>query len=96
VITYREARALVATALARSWREGTFCIDDRQIIEDDDAFLFPVGPREQLVDGDQAYATFGGGVVAVVKSRREVVWVPEVRLIPRLASLRVRPNPDAS
>jgi hypothetical protein len=92
-VSYNEARRLVIETLAPNWHDGTFCLDDRLIVEDDDLYFFKVGARELLVDGDISYARFGGGVAGVVKSTGMVVWIPEIRLALRAHSLHMRRNP---
>ncbi|GEM_PF-1560897 len=94
MVSYEQARGLVRDTLPPTWRDGTFCLDDRQIVEDDELYVFRVGPRELLVDGDLSYARFGGAVACVVKADARLVWVPEVRLIARGDSLRIGPNPS--
>lgn len=87
---YQQARDLVVGTLAPRWREGTFHLDEDAVLENDELFVFRVGARELLVDGDLAYARFGGGVPAVLKASGRLVWIPEVRLVELAPSLRRR------
>ena len=91
--SYVEARESLRAELADEWNDGTFCLDDRVIVQNDDLFVFKVGPRELLVDGDLRYARFGGAVPAVHKRDGRLMWIPEVRLLEMAPSLRTQRNP---
>jgi hypothetical protein len=93
MMTYEQAREIVREAFEPGWRDGTFCLDDRTIVEDDISYVFAVGPRELLIDGDVSYARFGGGVPAVMKANGALVIMPEVRMALAAGALRTRPNP---
>ncbi len=93
MISYPEARDLVRAALEPTWTDGTFWLDERLLVEDDELYLFRVGPREWLVDGDVTRARYGGGLPAVVKATGRLVWLPEIRAVLRTEALRIRPNP---
>ncbi|WP_327359732.1 hypothetical protein [Streptomyces sp. NBC_01304] len=58
-VTYEQARDLVRTTLEPTWTQGTFSIDDRKIVENDKLFVFEVGAREFLADGDKSFAVLG-------------------------------------
>jgi 5-formaminoimidazole-4-carboxamide-1-beta-D-ribofuranosyl 5'-monophosphate synthetase len=66
-ISYEEAAEIVRAHFEPGWTRGTFCLDDRNIVENDEFYVFDVGAREDLVDGDVAYAV-AGGVPVVFKS----------------------------
>jgi hypothetical protein len=95
-VTYEEARSVVCETLAPHWEDGTFCLDDRLIVEDDDLYLFNVGARELIEGGDESYARFGGAIAGVVKETGLVIWVPEVQVAARADSFRTRTNPFPS
>jgi len=90
-VTYEQARELVRAKFEPAWAHGTFCLDDRQIVESDELFVFSVGAREFLVGGDQSYAILGG-VPVVIKETGEVSQRPSV-LIANDDSIVARPNP---
>jgi hypothetical protein len=92
MITYEQARDLVRKSFEPEWSDGSFYLDDRTVLENDELYVFRIGPRELLVDGDISYARFGGGVPAVVKANGNLVVIPEVRMIELAGSLRIRSN----
>lgn len=92
MITYEQARDLVRQLFEPDWTDGTFHLDDRTVLENDELYVFRIGPRELLVDGDLSYARYGGAVPAVVKATENVVLIPEVRMVELAASLRIRSN----
>jgi hypothetical protein len=59
-VTYEQARDIVRKHYDGRWTHGTFCLDDRQIVETDEFYVFDVGAREWLVDGDESYEVAGG------------------------------------
>jgi 5-formaminoimidazole-4-carboxamide-1-beta-D-ribofuranosyl 5'-monophosphate synthetase len=59
-VSYEEAREIVRARFEPGWTHGTFCLDDRYIAENDEFYVFSVGARENIVDGDMSYAIFGG------------------------------------
>jgi hypothetical protein len=59
-VTYEQAREIIRDRLEPGWTHGTFCLDDRSIVENDEFFVFEVGTREFLVDGDGSYEAIGG------------------------------------
>lgn len=91
-VTYEEARQIVRQATEPDWRVGTYCLDDRRIVENDDFFVFEVGAREFLVDGNLSYS-IAGSVPVVHKEDGQLEWLPS----PRIATDRFilsRPNPE--
>ncbi|WP_432156061.1 hypothetical protein [Streptomyces sp. bgisy153] len=76
-LSYEDARARVIAKVQPGWDNGTFCLDDRQIVENDEMFIFNVGAREFLVDGDASFAVVGG-VWVVYKADGRVASVPSV------------------
>lgn len=90
-ITYEKARALVQETLQPQWTEGTFCLDDRNIVETDTMYVFHVGARENLVDGDLSFAV-PGGVTVVYKEDGRVASLPSVEVATD-PTVRMQPNP---
>jgi 5-formaminoimidazole-4-carboxamide-1-beta-D-ribofuranosyl 5'-monophosphate synthetase len=66
-VSYDEAVEIVRAHFEPGWTHGTFCLDDRFIVENDEFYVFEVGAREGLIDGDPEYAV-AGGVPVVYKS----------------------------
>jgi hypothetical protein len=93
MISYEEARELVRRTLEPGWQEGTFCLDDREIVENDASYVIRVGPREYLVDGDESYLVGGEGVPVVSKQDGTITWEPWVVLMDS-PGLTVRTNPS--
>ncbi|MYZ38625.1 MULTISPECIES: hypothetical protein [unclassified Streptomyces] len=91
-LSYADARARVIAATKPGWNNGTFCLDDREITENDDMFVFNVGAREFLVDNDTSFAVVGG-VWVVYKSDGRVTTLPSVDVATD-QSIRTRPNPE--
>lgn len=90
-VTYEKARELVREALQPQWTNGTFCLDDRDIVENDTMYIFNVGARENLVDGDLSFAV-PGGVTVVYKEDGRVDSLPSVEVATD-PTVRTRPNP---
>lgn|SRR5262249_60759941 len=91
-VSYEQARETVLRELAPTWDTGTFCLDDRQITENDELFAFTVGAREFLVDGNESYELYGG-VPVVYKSDGRFGWLPSV-MVGTDPTVRSRPNPS--
>jgi hypothetical protein len=91
-VTYEEARAKVRDSFEPGWTHGTFCLDDRTITETDDMYIFAVGAREFLVDGDDSYESVGG-VSVVYKNDGRVASLPSVAVATN-PTVRTRPNPN--
>ncbi|MFI7573361.1 hypothetical protein [Micromonospora sp. NPDC049497] len=90
-VTYEEAREIVRQATEPEWPFGTYCLDDRQITENDERYVFEVGSREYLLDGNLSYA-MAGSVPTVTKSDGTLEWLPSVT-VAMDRSMRTRPNP---
>jgi hypothetical protein len=91
-VTYEQALAAVREEYEPGWDEGTFCIDDRMIRENDEFWVFLVGAREFLVDGDEDYE-LDGGLPIVRKSDGSVDMLASVE-IAMDDTVRQRPNPN--
>ena len=90
--TYEQARELVRHHFQPGWTHGTFCLDDRTIVENDDFYVFEVGAREFLVDGDESYEAIGG-VPIVYKQDGSIGSLPSVA-IAMDDSIRRETNPN--
>jgi|SRR6266536_2970485 len=91
-VTYEEARQIVRLATEPNWQVGTYCLDDRRIVENGDLFVFEVGAREFLIDGDFSFA-IAGHVPVVHKEDGQLEWLPS----PTIATdpfVTSRPNPE--
>jgi hypothetical protein len=91
-VTYEQARDIVVRAVEPTWEQGTFCLDDRTITENDAFYAFEVGPREYIVDGDLSYA-LAGSVPVVRKEDGELEWWPS-SMIAMDPTIRTHPNPN--
>ena len=91
-VTYEQARQIVRDHYKPRWDHGTFCLDDREIRENDEFYAFDVGAREFLIDGDFSYATLGSRVPVVYKADGHLgfLYSPEVAMDESITS---RPNP---
>jgi hypothetical protein len=74
-VSYETARETVRAATEPEWPIGTYCLDDRRIVENDEVYVFQVGPREWLIDGDDSYAV-AGAVPVVHKADGRLEWRP--------------------
>lgn len=90
-ISYDAARELVRQATEPGWSVGTYCLDDRTIVENDRMYVFSVGAREHLVDRDRSYA-IAGAVPVVYKDDGRLAWLPSP-VVGMDTSLTHRPNP---
>lgn len=90
-VTYEQAREIVRRATEPDWPFGTYCLDDRRIVENDEFYVFEVGSREYLVDGNLSYA-MAGSVPIVYKADGRLEWVPSVKTGTD-PTIRNRPNP---
>ncbi len=90
-VTYEEAREIVRQATEPEWQFGTYCLDDRQVTENDERYVFEVGAREYLIDGNISFAV-AGAVPTVVKASGALEWLPSVT-VAMDPSVRSRPNP---
>jgi hypothetical protein len=91
-ITFEQARDRVRTELQSTWTNGTFCIDDREIVENDDLYVFEVGAREFLKDQDPQFAELGG-VTVVYKADGRVGTLPSVQVATD-STIQRRKNPS--
>ena len=93
-VTYEQAREIVRERFEHGWPFGTFCLDDRKIVENDDFYVFSIGAREFIIDGNWSYMIAGGGTPIVYKSDghvdsrqgRDLATDPSIRR-------RTNPNP---
>jgi hypothetical protein len=92
-IGYEQARELARQAAEPGWAVGTFCLDDRHITEDDEVYVFTVGARELLVDGDEDFLMYGNSLPVVSKKDGSVEWQPWVVLMGTRPRLVTRENP---
>lgn len=90
-VTYEEAREIVRQATEPDWDAGTYCLDDRHIIENDEVFAFEVGAREGLLDDDPSYAV--EDVPVVHKADGAIAWLASVTIATD-PSFTSRPNPE--
>ncbi|GGQ29413.1 hypothetical protein BKA00_001456 [Actinomadura coerulea] len=93
-VTYEQARELILAHFEPGWTHGTFCLDDRLIVENDEFYVFGVGAREFIIGGDISYA-IAGGVPVVFKEDGRLGSRPSV-LVATDPSIRSRPNPNAT
>jgi hypothetical protein len=91
-VSYEEAREIIRSRFEPGWTHGTFCLDDRYITENDEFYVFSVGAREYLVDGDLEYA-IAGGVPVVFKSDGHVESRASVT-VAMDPTITGRPNPN--
>jgi hypothetical protein len=91
-VSYEQARDIVRRATEPDWDFGTYCLDDRVIVENDSIYAFVIGAREWIVDGHGDYRTYGG-LPVVAKADGVLSWLASVEIAAD-ASLTRRPNPD--
>jgi hypothetical protein len=91
-VTYEQARAIVRERFEPGWTDGTFCLDDRLIVENDDFYVFSIGAREFIIDGDFDYM-IAGGVPIVFKADGRIDSRASVDVATD-PSIRQRPNPN--
>jgi hypothetical protein len=90
-VSYEQARDIIRRRLEPTWTHGTFCLDDRKIVENDEFYVFAVGAREFLVDGDESYEAVGG-VSVVYKEDGRVGSLASV-VVATDPTVRVASNP---
>lgn len=93
-VSYQEAAEIIRARFEPGWSHGTFCLDDRKIVENDEFYVFSVGAREDLVDGNADYA-IAGGVPVVYKSDGRIESRASVT-IAMDPTVRVRLNPNST
>lgn len=91
-ISYQEAREIARRRTEPGWSLGTYCLDDRRIVENDEYYVFRIGAREFLVDDDYRYAIMGG-VPVVHKDDGHFEWIPSIQ-VGYDDTLDSRENPD--
>lgn len=91
-VSYEEAVEIIRAHFEPGWTHGTFCLDDRYITENDEFYVFEVGAREYLVDGDFEYA-IAGGVPVVYKSDGHIESRASVTVATD-PTITGRPNPN--
>jgi hypothetical protein len=90
-VTYEQAREIVRREVEPGWTQGTFCLDDRMIVENESMYAFNVGAREWIVDGNMDYLLLGA-LPVVYKEDGRLAWLPSVD-IGTDSTLQDRPNP---
>jgi hypothetical protein len=91
-VSYEQARENIRAHLEPSWKWGTFCLDDRNIVENDEFYVFNIGAREHIIDGDFSYAIAGGFTVVFKEDGRIGAKAStDVAIDP---TIRSRPNPE--
>ncbi|MFE3192939.1 SUKH-3 domain-containing protein [Nocardia sp. NPDC059240] len=90
--TYTQAFETVVNHFGSKWSHGTFHIDDKDIVETDEMYVFNVGAREWLVEGDVSYA-LAGGVPVVYKASGQLGSLPSVAVATN-PNIRINPNPN--
>ena len=90
-ITYEQARESVRARFEPGWDLGTFCLDDRNIVENDEFWVFAIGAREFLIDDDFDYA-IAGGVPVVYKIDGSIGSRPSTE-VAMDDTIRSAPNP---
>ena len=90
-VGYEQARDIIRRRLEPTWTRVTFCLDDRKIVENDEFYVFAIGAREFLVDGDESYEDIGG-VSVVYKEDGRVGSLASV-VVATNPTVRVAPNP---
>jgi hypothetical protein len=91
-VTYEQAREIVRERFEPGWTNGTFCLDDRMIVENDEFYVFNIDAYEFIVGGDVTFSTVGG-VTIVFKEDGRVESRPSV-MIATDPSIRSKPNPS--
>lgn len=90
--SYAEAREIVRRKAGADWSVGTFCLDDREILDNDELYVFRIGAWEHLVGGDRTYAV-AGGVPVVYKADGRFDWLPSAA-VAMDRTIRSTPNPE--
>ncbi|MFB8406784.1 hypothetical protein [Streptomyces sp. NPDC055912] len=91
-ITYDQARDRVHAEVGPTWNRGTFCIDDRTIVENEEMYVFEVGAREFLKEQDHSFEILGP-VTVVYKADGRVAALPSVQVAAD-PSITRRSNPS--
>ena len=95
-ITYERAAAIVYNEASSEWDPswGTFVLDDRDVVEDEEVFVFVVGSREMLVDMNPDFLMAGDRNGVVSKADGSLTWVPWLFVQEEHPNLVERPNPN--
>ena len=91
-VTYEQAREIIRERFEPGWTHGTFCLDDRVITENDEFYVFSIGAREFIIDGDFNYM-IAGGVPLVAKSDGRIESRASVD-VAMDTTMRRHPNPN--
>ncbi|MFE2639513.1 hypothetical protein ACFXKF_32925 [Streptomyces scopuliridis] len=91
-VSYEQARDLVRKTLESDWTNGTFCLDDRQIVENDELFVFEVGALEHIEGGDASFAV-PGGVTVVYKEDGRIDSLPSLTVATD-PTIHIQQNPN--
>jgi hypothetical protein len=94
-VSYAQARDIMVSNVRPKWTHGTFYVDESEITEDDEMYVFTVGPRELLVDGDDSYQRVGSSLPVVFKDDGRLEWRTWVSLLNSRPGMQSRPNPGA-
>lgn len=93
-VDYEAAKQIVIDRLEPDWETGTFCLDDRKIVENDGVYVFDVGAREYIVDNDSDFA-YAGGVPVVHKKTGRFEQRPSSEVaLDDTFDVRDNPNPS--
>ena len=90
-ISYEEAVQIVLEHFEPRWTYGSFYLDDKEIVETKDLYIFKVGAREYLLHGDPSFFV-AGGVPVVFKESGELGSLPSVAVATD-PTVSVRENP---
>ncbi|MET9492801.1 hypothetical protein [Nocardia sp. NPDC006630] len=90
--TYDQAFETIISHFRQKWSPGTFYVDDQEIVETDELYVFKVGAREWLMDGDLSFA-IAGGIPVVYKDSGQLGSLPSVTVATE-PNVRARPNPN--
>jgi 5-formaminoimidazole-4-carboxamide-1-beta-D-ribofuranosyl 5'-monophosphate synthetase len=91
-VSYEQARESARARFEPGWTVGTFCLDDRYIIENDEFYIFDIGAREYLIDDNMEYAIIGS--VTIVYKEDGKISALSSCLVPTDPTIRSKPNPN--
>ncbi|MGW4632144.1 DUF7691 family protein [Nocardia sp. NPDC004415] len=94
-VSHDEAREIVRARFEPNRPDdfGTFCIDDREITENDELYVFRIGAWEFLIEDDISYAIIPGAVPAVYKRGGRVISLPHIPWDQPVTVSRPNPSP---
>jgi hypothetical protein len=87
--TLEEAYKTIEREVGRDWDTGTFMIERGKTAESDLAWVFSVGAREYLVDGNRDFLILGGNVPVILKFTGELRWIRFNKLEEEIGQTRV-------